>query len=38
MKSTYDYSKVIARRAAMVRDDVVQGLAQRKGLHVFDVT
>ena len=38
MKSTYDYSKVIARTTAMVRDDAVQGLAQRNVLHVLDVT
>ena len=30
MKATYDYSKVIARTTAMVRDDAVQGLAQRR--------
>jgi hypothetical protein len=38
MKATNDYSKVIAKTTAMVRDDAVQGLAQQNGLHVLDVT
>jgi len=38
MKTTDDYSKVIAKTTAMVRDDAVQGLAQKNGLQVLDVT
>ena len=38
MKATDDDSKVIARTTGMVRDAAVQGLAERHGLHVLDVT
>ena len=38
MKATDDYAEVIAKTTAMVRDDAVQGLAQKNGLQVLDVT
>ena len=38
MKPINDYSEVIAKTTAMVREDAVQGLAQKNGLHVLDIT
>ena len=38
MKATDDYTQVIAKTTGMVRDNAVQGLAQKCGLHVLDVT
>lgn len=38
MKTTDTYSQVIQKTTGMVRDQAVQRLAQRHGLHVLDVT
>ena len=38
MKATDDYSRVIAKTTAMVRDEVIQSLAEQSGLQVLDVT